>query len=230
MRLLNALFAVLLMSSLLVACGTSDDENNTGTGDQSDGMTSDEDDMDKDDPADSDDTTNDSSEDIDDEGTDDDQPSLPDLVEEKAVTMQIEGMEETIQVNLHQDDESDFSVYVPEDMMAEFNDGNIDIFANFADTLNRDARFFIYEEDRDDMLALLNTQGFNAEVVADDAFVYPDSLAEWLLVKDGFTGRVSQQTHGDDTFMLGYHYPVDYGDGFSARRTLIVDELVWHKK
>ncbi|PXW91802.1 hypothetical protein DES38_104237 [Streptohalobacillus salinus] len=228
MQLLKALFAMLLTFFLLTACGTMDDDNeeNTGTNDQTEDMTSDEDEIDSDDETDSDD---DPSDDMDDEETDDDQPSLPDLAEEKTVTMQIEGMEETIQVDLHQDEAADFSVYVPEDMLAEFDDGNIDIFTNFTATLNRDARFFIYEEDQDDMLELLNAQGFTAEGVEDDAFVYTNSLAEWVLAKDGFTGRVSQQTHGDETFMLGYHYPVEYGDGFSARSAIIVDELVWHK-
>lgn len=227
MRLLKALFTMLLTFFLLTACGTMDDDNeeNTGTNDQTEDMISDEDEID------SDDDPSDDMDDVetDDEATDDDQPSLPDLAEEKTVTMQIEGMEETIQVDLHQDEAADFSVYVPEDMLAEFDDGNIDIFTNFAATLNRDARFFVYEEDQDDMLELLNAQGFTAEGVEDDAFVYTNSLAEWVLAKDGFTGRVSQQTHGDETFMLGYHYPVEYGDGFSARSAIIVDELVWHK-
>lgn len=158
--------------------------------------------------------------------TDDDTDDLPDLPVTKTETMMIEGMEEEMTLNLLQDEDANFSVYIPNDMQGGFNDGDLNVFANFGGTLNEDARFFIYEESEAEVLTTLKRKGFSTEATDTMAFNFTDT--EQALVKDGFVGRIGKFTHNDDDYTIGYYYPSEFGDGFSARLPLIVDSLVWH--
>ena len=61
-----------------------------------------------------------------------------------------------------------------------------------------------------------------------DAFAYEFSDEEFHLEKQGFIGRVSFFTENDQDYSIGYYYPEEFADGFSARSALIVDNIVWH--
>lgn len=222
-RLLFILLASLLM---LFACNSEDttDEDQAGTEDPPVETPDDESDE-PDDDGDSNDDSDPSDEGEDDQG-EDDISTLPELPETKTETMMIEGMEEEMTLNLLQDEDADFSVYIPDDMEGTFNDGDLDVYTNFGGTLNEDVRLFIYEESEADVLVTLESNGFTTEVAETMAFDFTDT--EQALVKDGFSGRIGSFMHQDDAYTIGYYYPSEFGDGFSARLPLIVDSLVWH--
>lgn len=208
--MMKRLFFVLLASLLMLfACNTNDTTDDV-EGDQN---------LPVETPDDDDDQT-------DDDSTDDDTAVLPNLPATKTETMMIEGMEEEMTLNLLQDEEADFSIYIPDDMQGTFTDGDLNVYTNFGDTLNEDARLFIYEESKAEVLATLEGKGFTTEATDTTAFDFTDT--EHALVKDGFSGRISSFTYQGDEYTIGYYYPSEFGDGFSARLPLIVDSLVWH--
>lgn len=206
--MMKRLFFVLLASLLMLfACNTNDTTDDVEGGQDLPVETPDDDQTD-------------------DDSTDDDTAILPDLPATKTEKMMIEGMEEEMTLNLLQDEEADFSIYIPDDMQGKFNDGDLDVYTNFGGTLNEDARLFIYEESEADILATLESDGFTTEATDTVAFDFTDT--EHALVKDGFSGRIGSFTYQGDEYTIGYYYPSEFGDGFSARLPLIVDSLVWH--
>ncbi len=222
--MMKRLFFILLASLLMLFACNSDDTTDDDAGDSEDPpVETPDDDGDDSDDNDQTDVTDD---DTDDDSMDDDTAALPDLPETKTEMVMIEGMEEEMMLNLLQNEEADFSIYIPDDMQGKFNDDDLDVYTNFGGTLNEDARFFIYEETEADVLGTLKSDGFTTDAAETLAFDFTDT--EQALIKDGFSGRIGSFTHQDDAYTIGYYYPSEFGDGFSARLPLIVDSLVWH--
>lgn len=221
--MMKRLFFILLTSLLMLfACNADNTTDDDAEGTENPPVET----PDDGDAPDDDDQTDVTDDDTDDDSMDDETVNLPDLPATKTKTMIIEGMEEDMTLNLLQDEEADFSVYIPDDMEGTFNDGDLDVYTNFGGTLNEDARLFIYEESEADVLATLESNGFTTEAAETMAFDFTDT--EQALVKDGFSGRIGSFMHQDDAYTIGYYYPSEFGDGFSARLPLIVDSLVWH--
>ncbi|RCW63732.1 hypothetical protein [Saliterribacillus persicus] len=152
--------------------------------------------------------------------------SLPEMENEKEVTMMIEGMEEKIMVHLFEHPNELFSTYIPSDMISEYEDQTLNVYANFNDTKNENARFFIMNNSKEDVNEHLQEIGFSLNEVTDNTHEFSDE--EMKLEKNGFLGRVVYFDHKEEPFSLGYYYPEEFADGFSARTVIIIDELKWH--
>lgn len=155
------------------------------------------------------------------------QAELPELEASKQATLMIEGMEEETTVHLFQHEELGFSTYVPQDMIAGYENGFFNGYANFNDNKNEDARLFITAKDQAELTAYLEEKDFNLSAV--DTPAYDFSEIEMTLEKAGFVGRVAFFMKQGQAYALGYYYPAEYGDGFSARSHIITDEIIWHE-
>ncbi|WP_138416682.1 hypothetical protein [Aquibacillus sediminis] len=149
-----------------------------------------------------------------------------DLQKNKLMEMEIEGTKEEIKVHLHHHDELEFSTYVPEDMLVESDPTSFIAYTNFADQPNRKARLFITKQDKQTIMDDLKAEGFTVTEL--DSNSYDFSEEELQVSKDGFTGRFIRFSKNNDSYSIGYYYPSEYADGFSARAAVIIDEIVWH--
>lgn len=148
------------------------------------------------------------------------------LAETMEGTLEIEGMEEPTTLYLYQNDDFDFSAYVPEDMVGHFEQNYFNIYTNFNEQKNEDARMFITATPKQTVLAELEAKEFTVKEA--DTFAYEFSDEEFHLEKQGFIGRVSFFTENGQDYSIGYYYPEEFADGFSARSALIIDNIVWH--
>lgn len=154
--------------------------------------------------------------------------SMPELEETKTVEMLIEGTTEEKVVKLHHHEQLGFSTYVPEDMVVESDDQVFNVYTNFEGVKNKEARLFVVKLTEKEGTDNLEEAGFTLTEVNNKAYEFSEK--EYSIEKKGLIGRVSTFTQNDESYMLGYYYPSEYGDGFSARSHIIVDEMVWHNE
>ncbi|GGM23693.1 hypothetical protein GCM10011351_06850 [Paraliobacillus quinghaiensis] len=227
--MLNKFLYLLLISfsfSLLVACGTpnnteDDQVNENNTEDVSDAGNEPEEEQELNDK-----NETDLEEDVDE--SDEEKQQTTDLEESKEGTLMIEGLEEQVTLNLFQHEALAFSTYVPEDMIAKYDQGFFNVYANFNDNKNENARLFITNQEEAEITAYLEGLGFNLSSV--DTPAYDFSEKELSLEKEGFLGRVAFFKKHEKPYALAYYYPAEYGDGFSGRASIVVGEIVWHEK
>ncbi|WP_077211973.1 hypothetical protein [Bacillus dakarensis] len=154
--------------------------------------------------------------------------SMPELEETKTVEMLIEGTTEEKVVKLHHHEQLGFSTYVPEDMVVESDVQVFNVYTNFEGVKNEDARLFVVKLTEKKGTDYLEEAGFTLTEVNNKAYEFSEK--EYSIKKKVLIGRVSTFTQNDESYMLGYYYPSEYGDGFSARSNIIVDEMVWHNE
>ena len=210
------LVLVLLISIVgLIACGTSLNSDESGNANSTEDSTTDQEVVESDE-----------TEELDDNAADLTDEQKPDFAEKIEAILEIEGMEEPTTLYLYQSEGFDFSAYLPEDMIGQFEQNYFNIYTNFNDQKNEDARMFITAESKQAVIDELETNEFTVKEA--DIFAYEFSDEEFHLEKQGFIGRVSFFTENDQDYSIGYYYPEEFADGFSARSALIVDNIVWH--
>lgn len=230
MKWLKLMIYLSLVSLVLLACGTddtapNDTDDTTGTEEDVNGD-SDSTEAELDDDADLDE------DDVDDEifsdrNIDGVAVDPDDLSEEISATMLIEGMNEDIQMMLYHNEEANYSVYLPEDFTGEFSGHDFLAYSYYNNQRNGDVHFFIKQMHIDDALEHFEREGFTSETATDGAYDITDQ--EWLLKRTGFMGRIGSFVHDYENYVIGYHYPEEHADGFSARHALITDYLFWHE-
>lgn len=154
--------------------------------------------------------------------------TMPELEETKTVDMLIEGTTEEKVVKLHHHEQLGFSTYVPDDMVVEFDDQTFNVYTNFQGAKNEDARLFMMKKTEKEISEDLESEGFTLTEGNESSYEFSEK--EYRLEKAGFSGRVFIFTQSNESYILGYYYPSEYGDGFSARTHIILDELVWHNE
>lgn len=206
MKKTHLFFMVVMLAIVLIGCGTSLNDDDQGNADRAE------------DHPESNNLSGDESNQA--------EKQTPILAEQQEATLEIEGMEESTTLLLYQDEGIDFSAYIPEDMVGHFEQNGLNIFTNYNGQKNEDARMFIMEASKETVLSELETAGFTTK--EPERFAYDFSDQEFQIEKQGFIGRVSFFTKHEQDYSIGYYYPEEFADGFSARSALIIDHLVWH--
>ncbi len=152
-------------------------------------------------------------------------------------TIMIEGMEETITLNLLDGSGKNFITYVPEDLLVEtVSAGEGDaywFYANFGGNKREDVYlqlfFFPPTLDSEPKLVgergLLTAQGLEMEKVEDGEEFYPWSVEEYISKTD--ETKVYLGVHQDQYFMLKVSYPAEFGDGFLPRVNKVLEHFYW---
>lgn len=155
----------------------------------------------------------------------------------KAVTVQIEGMAETLTVSLLEPPDPfplDFSTYVPEDFQVEtVSSGEGDalrITAAFGGQPNEQALFTIFafpervDVEAAQQVAEQTAQTMGGTPVEDRRYAW--TLAEYQLQGER-SGFLALGEHGGSPFYLLATYPPEFGDGMAPRIKLILREWRW---
>lgn len=166
----------------------------------------------------------------------------------KQDTILIEGMEETFSFNLVETEGLGFSTYVIEDMIAEQSssaDGDeLFVYVNFGGVKNEQAGLRIFSPKKEskvemeqlitDMKEELASMGLQMKETTLDShhpFTAPDSPVHvekvYLLTSNDLGGRAIFFEHDQRPYVLYYHYPHEYGDGFDPRINKLIADLVW---
>jgi hypothetical protein len=166
---------------------------------------------------------------------------LPETIES---TITIEGMEETILLNLFYEPGFPFYTYYPEDMIANAavsDEGERVIFATDFGVINPSAyvAVTVYPSDQFDSEetfaeaigsdeGILSERGYEwVEKVEAEDRVFEWTLREYFFMNDEFTGAIYAGEHEGQFFFFDIHYPWEYGDGMEPRVGLIMEHFTW---
>lgn len=160
----------------------------------------------------------------------------------------LEGMEETFTFHLVEAKHLGFSTYVIEDMLAvEMSSPALDellVHANFGGVKNEQAALLISSPKREDQVEItefikskkeeLESRGWQMEETSLDShhpFAAPDSPVHveevYRLTTNDLVGRAIFFKHDERPYVLYYHYPPEFGDGFASRVHQLIADMVW---
>lgn len=160
----------------------------------------------------------------------------------KEGVLTIEGQKEEIPLNLYEGKIIPFSTYIPEhDFTVEEagseEEGTVFFFTNFNDNKNEKAYISIYmypEEVKTSEQAVSEITGENGmakvnewDIAEPDSKRFNWSIREYHFTHQPYTGSIYLGKHGDRYFRFVLHYPVEMGDGFEPRASIIIDEFYW---
>lgn len=148
-------------------------------------------------------------------------------------TIEIEGMEEPITLNLYNPEDAPFITYVPEDLLAEEGNDNESHFfyANFGDEKVEDVYLQLYLFP-DDVTEQPNVE--NNSVYADlvegmelqEEFIYYDWSLEEYQSSDG-SNLAALGEHEGQFYLTVIHSTVEYSEGFYPRANKVIEHLEW---
>lgn len=157
----------------------------------------------------------------------------------KQDTILLEGMPESITLELYETPESfglPFITYHPEDIKPDLvspDEGEVVRFvANMGGVLEEDAVVGIYvhpegtteQEAREMMQILASSYGESSEP-ANPRF--PWSIVEYQVNDGEIVGTYALGQHAERYFHVMVTYPPEYGDGFGPRAHIVLEELRW---
>ena len=166
---------------------------------------------------------------------------LPETIES---TITIEGMDETITLNLFYEPNFSFYTYYPEDMIANAvvsDEGDRVIFETDFGVINPSAYIAVtvYPSDQfasEDALfeaiggdgGILSERGYEwVEKVETEDRALEWTLREYFFMSDEFTGAIYTGEYEGQYFFFDIHYPWEYGDGMEPRVGLIMEHFTW---
>ncbi|MGF7186512.1 hypothetical protein GGQ84_002624 [Desulfitispora alkaliphila] len=144
----------------------------------------------------------------------------------KEAIILIEGMEETINLQLYEDDT--MYTYYPEDMKAQAFDSKtgdgVKFYANFNQVENKD----VYVKIQKGIVDVANENDWTIVEEFSSYDNYPWAIEAAYFVTDAdTTGSIYKGEYQAKEFTITIHFPYEYGDGFYPRANMIIDNIVW---
>lgn len=147
-------------------------------------------------------------------------------------TLEIEGMEEPVTLNLYDPEGAPFITYVPEDLFAEegSEEGSHFFYANFGDEKVEDVYLQIYLFPEDITEQPSAEEGKYAELIEgmalqEDATYYDWSLAEYQSPEGSDLAALGE--HENQFYLMVIHSTPEYSEGLYPRANKVIEHLTW---
>lgn len=147
-------------------------------------------------------------------------------------TIEIEGREEPITLNLYEPEGAPFITYAPEDLLAEegSEEGSHFFYANFGDEKVEDVYLQLYLFPDDVTEQPSAEEGEYAELVEgmelQEEFTYYDWSLEEYQSPDG-SNLAALGEHEGQFYLVVIHSTVEYSEGFYPRANKVIEHLEW---
>lgn len=160
----------------------------------------------------------------------------------KTDVITLEGMDEEFEFNLYEDKGLGFSTYISEDMIAEsVSTGEGDaliVYANFGGNKNEDAALSFFSPSEAHELNLeqlieqtkeqLTNEGYKVEELEESTNPLQLDVQIYNLESSDLIGKSMFFEHQDRVYVIYYHYPPEFGDGFGPRLNKLLEDIVWY--
>lgn len=160
----------------------------------------------------------------------------------KTDVISLEGMDEEFTFNLYEEKGLDFSTYIIEDMIAEsVSTGEGDaliVYANFGGNKNEDAALSFFSPSEAHKLNLeqlieqtkeqLTNEGYKVEELEESTNPLQLDVQIYNLESSDLIGKAMFFEHQDRVYVIYYHYPPEFGDGFGPRLNKLLEDIVWY--
>lgn len=172
-----------------------------------------------------------------DETDQNEEETIPELDPQIEETIEIEGMEETITMELYDNEAAPFITYVPADFIAEeASDGEGEsylFYANYQGEKTEEVNLHVYffseavteEPSLDDEEGTLAMLLENMELVNEEEKYYAWALDEYQSPDGSRRGMLGE--HEGRYFVMILNSTVEYSEGFYPRANKIIDHFYW---